>query len=1058
MSALDGDFLYQVWTFISAAKLELTLFVAALAAHFLLFGNSSPRKTKKKENTQGSTLTFSNAKELEAIFADAAKAGQHKQVLQCWAASKKLNEPIAVPLAAVVEVMQRFKKDPDFIQREICNYLSRKSGSCNMTIINDLLDSLGKRLDSDLVEQVVAMLPTGGFELDQRSYEIMLNMYFTMRSFNEVNRLLQETKQKQVPLTTRASLVIIKAALKQENFDEALEKFRELKSLWDSPAMAGPSMAPRHIVAQLVDMACKEHQLERFLPELARVPLSDDAIHLMVSEAAKNRDADLLEQVEELARSKDIAFSESTYGQLIRGYKGNDEKVEKLFREAAQKKPTGPDICLAVLSCCSQTRNFTLADECYKQFTDQIPVATLSAFIRFHFEAENYSKVCDMYEQDAAQAREKADAEGRSVLDARMERCVMNAALKCGRSVLAQSLLTDNPSDVAKHITMIRNCAAEQNLPAAMDIFASLKSSGAELNSVVYNTVLDACVECAQLEKATAWMEQMKADEMADVVSYNTLIKAHLQAGNFKKARGILDEMRVAKLQPNCITFNEIVNATVCCNDPQVRREVWSVLKEMQEAGVKPNQVTCSILLKNLNSSSPESDITQTMDLISSMDEQLDEVLLSSVVEACVRIGKADLLNTKLKQLMAGDAIRVNGSHTFGSLIKAYGHARDMNSVWRCWKEMRNRHIKPTSITVGCMIEAVVSNGDPDGAWNLIQELGEDRQCDGVLNAVIYCSVLKGFTRERNSQRVWAVYEEMQKRNIDLSIVTYNTLLDCCARCCRMDGVADILADMKKANIKPNIITYSTMLKGHCQSGDLSSAFRLIKEMKEEAGLVPDEIMYNSLLDGCAQSSLTDEGLKVLEEMQEAGVPPSNFTLSVLVKLMSRARRIDAAFDLVAKLSKKYNLQPNSHVYANLVQTCCFAKQLPRALKTLEEMIQKKVQPDKRTYAMLFRSATQQNQLETADGLVRGALGLPGALPFLARAPSLSTCAGIEDSVIMETISAMQSSPEGNKVAAELLDVIKQKRPMMRLDSGYRRSDGWQSNKGKGKGKGKGKY
>merc|ERR1719283_188297 len=119
------------------------------------------------------------------------------------------------------------------------------------------------------------------------------------------------------------------------------------------------------------------------------------------------------------------------------------------------------------------------------------------------------------------------------------------------------------------------------------------------------------------------------------------------------------------------------------------------------------------------------------------------------------------------------------------------------------------------------------------------------------------------------------------------------------------------------------------MLKGHCQSGDLSSAFRLIKEMKEEAGLVPDEIMYNSLLDGCAQSSLTDDGLKVLEEMQEAGVPPSNFTLSVLVKLMSKARRIDAAFDLVAKLSKKYNLQPNSHVYANLVQTCCFAKQLP---------------------------------------------------------------------------------------------------------------------------------
>eukprot|EP00913_Durusdinium_trenchii_P002025 g1871.t1 len=204
----------------------------------------------------------------------------------------------------------------------------------------------------------------------------------------------------------------------------------------------------------------------------------------------------------------------------------------------------------------------------------------------------------------------------------------------------------------------------------------------------------------------------------------------------------------------------------------------------------------------------------------------------------------------------------------------------------------------------------------------------------------------------------------MQKHNIDLSIVTYNTLLDCCARCCRMDGVPAIIEDMKKANIKPNIITYSTTEqykgKGHCQTGDISSAFKLVKEMREEADLVPDEIMYNSLLDGCAQSSLVDEGLRVLQEMQEphghrrfAHVKPSNFTLSVLVKLMSRARRVDYAFDLVKDLSEKYHLSPNSHVYANLVQACCFSKQLQRGLKTLEEMMVRKVQPDKRTYSML---------------------------------------------------------------------------------------------------------
>merc|ERR1719355_291185 len=241
------------------------------------------------------------------------------------------------------------------------------------------------------------------------------------------------------------------------------------------------------------------------------------------------------------------------------------------------------------------------------------------------------------------------------------------------------------------------------------------------------------------------------------------------------------------------------------------------------------------------------------MELINTMEDPMDEVLLSSVVEACVRIGKPDLLTSQLRQLQDNSGVVVNGAHTFGSLIKAYGHAKDINGVWRCWKEMRSRHIKPTSITLGCMVEAVVSNGDTEGAFELIHQMQDDEQCRNALNSVIYCSVLKGFTREKKLDRVWAVYEEMKKRGIELSIVMYNTLIDACARCGRMEHLSTILEDMKVNRAKPNIITYSTMLKGHCQNGNLQAGFAILEQMKKEQGLKPDEIMYNSLLDGCAQ-------------------------------------------------------------------------------------------------------------------------------------------------------------------------------------------------------------
>merc|ERR1719482_2599997 len=104
---------------------------------------------------------------------------------------------------------------------------------------------------------------------------------------------------------------------------------------------------------------------------------------------------------------------------------------------------------------------------------------------------------------------------------------------------------------------------------------------------------------------------------------------------------------------------------------------------------------------------------------------------------------------------------------------------------------------------------------------------------------------------------------------------------------------------MTTRGVKPNVITYSTMLKGHCQNGNVQEGFAILEQMKKDTRLRPDEIVYNSLLDGCAQNNLVDEGLRLLEVMQREGIRPSNFTLSILVKMMNRARRLNQAFSLV---------------------------------------------------------------------------------------------------------------------------------------------------------------
>merc|ERR1719238_1914224 len=116
-----------------------------------------------------------------------------------------------------------------------------------------------------------------------------------------------------------------------------------------------------------------------------------------------------------------------------------------------------------------------------------------------------------------------------------------SSPLHCSRKDIAADLVVSSPADTAKHISMIRNSASKGDLAEALSIFESLESSGADLTHSLYNSLLDACVECNDMKRAEILMKRMVTVGMADAVSYNTLIKAHLRYDNYQGARNVVD-------------------------------------------------------------------------------------------------------------------------------------------------------------------------------------------------------------------------------------------------------------------------------------------------------------------------------------------------------------------------------------------------------------------------------------------------------------------------------------------------------------------------------------
>jgi len=584
--------------------------------------------------------------------------------------------------------------------------------------------------------------------------------------------------------------------------------------------------------------------------------------------------------------------------------------------------------------------------------------------------------------------------------------------------------------EASVHSKEIRACGKNGDLDGAVQIFEQQHKHSA--NTLMYNSIIDACVECGNVEKALAYFSQARSSGLADAITYNTAMKGFLSQGKLDAATSLFAELSEKGLTPTLASYHGFLNFHVNARNSN---GAWKVVEGMQAAGVLPTAVTCSILLKGRLDS--PADLNRVFKLVDTI-EPMDEVLFHTLADTCIRTRHLHLLSKYQEKLTSQGNARALTAPTYGSIIKAYGQTYDVKHCWDLWGEMIKNGVHPTAITLGCMVEALVSNWCTADAWKLVQEIRSDESTRSLVNTVIYSTILKGFAQAKETDKVMALYEEMKANSIHPNNITYNTILNAFAQGGAMDRVPALLDDMKHADppAEPDIVTYSTIVKGYCNSGCLDRALEILKDMHSDGNFTPDEVMYNSLLDGCAKEHRPNDALKLLDDMRRTGVAPSNYTLSMMVKLMGRCKRLNQAFTLLEDISREYGLKVNIQVYTCLIQACFNNRQAAKAIAVHDQIIKEGLTPDEMTYSVLVKGCLQAGLVDKAVQLAKCAHGLAEPKVNSVRAP------GINARCLDELVSALggASSQEAKALVAEF--------------AASRPSQGKGSSKGKGKSKG----
>merc|ERR1719389_63642 len=183
---------------------------------------------------------------------------------------------------------------------------------------------------------------------------------------------------------------------------------------------------------------------------------------------------------------------------------------------------------------------------------------------------------------------------------------------------------------------------------------------------------------------------------------------------------------------------------------------------------------------------------------------------------------------------------------------------------------------------------------------------------------------------------------------------------------------------MKRSQIEPDKITYSTLIKGYCMVGELDCAFDLFEEMKQDCNVGLDEIVYNALIDGCGRQQKVQRALQVLSDMRQAKIAPSNYTLSILVKLLGRARKLNDAIALVDDFRTNYRVRPNVQVYTCLMQACLLNRRVGQALTVYNKMVgELQCLPDQKAFSVFVNGCMQAGALKEAVLVTRCSYLLP---------------------------------------------------------------------------------
>lgn len=239
---------------------------------------------------------------------------------------------------------------------------------------------------------------------------------------------------------------------------------------------------------------------------------------------------------------------------------------------------------------------------------------------------------------------------------------------------------------------------------------------------------------------------------------------------------------------------------------------------------------------------------------------------------------------------------------SFNALLFACTRSRLYDKVPILFDEIPKKYnLSPDKISYGLLLKSHCDSGSSDKALELLNEM-ENKGIE--VTTVTYTTVLNCLYKQGNAEEAERLWTEMEKKGVELDVAAYNV------RITNIYGgdpekLKELIDGMRDAGLKPDTISYNFLMTSYCKNEMMDEA-RKVYEGLEENGCNPNATTFRTLIYHLCRSGNFDKGYKLFKESVMVHKIPDFNTLKLLVEGLVKKKKMKEAKGMIRTIKKKF--------------------------------------------------------------------------------------------------------------------------------------------------------